>query len=86
MRKYFSVLFLLATLLGTLHHHHDTAKHDDCKVCTIASELSHADIPVETVYLSSLENYSQKILLAPKKFISLQRNTKLTARAPPYLF
>lgn len=84
-RKYLSIIFVFATLMGVFHHHHDLKQHNDCQICSIQSSIANADTPVDVVYLSQLDIASESIVV---KFINLHsKKTKnyLNARAPPYI-
>ena len=85
-RRYFSIVFVLATLLGSMHHHNDLKQHNDCQICTIQSNLSHADTPVDTLYLSDLILQAQTPIKILADLVTNNDQIRLTARAPPFLF
>ena len=83
LKKYFSIIFVLATLIGVLHHHNDLNIHNDCQICTIQSNIANADTPPNRVYVTELSNYSESIvstLLTPHADV---KQNPLNARAPP---
>jgi len=83
VKRYFSIIFIVATLLGVLHHHNDLRVHNDCKICIIQSNIVDGDIPITITYLSHLDIKSEKILPKPKILhISFFKST-LNSRAPP---
>jgi len=82
-RKYFSIVFILAIFMGVFHHHHDLKQHTDCQICTIQTNMANADMPSETLYLSSIDIFYENIIT---KLINLHTNkqqNQLQARAPP---
>ena len=84
-RKYLSIIFIFATLLGVFHHHNDLKQHNDCQICTIQSSIANADTPVDVLYLSNIEIIHESILT---KLVNLHSKTTqnfLNARAPPSL-
>jgi len=83
LKKYLSIVFVLATFMGVLHHHHDLKPHNDCQICTIQSNLESADTPTETLYISEIDLYSESILTPLCAFIDTQTYSTLNARAPP---
>ncbi|QOP45933.1 hypothetical protein [Sulfurimonas paralvinellae] len=83
LRKYFAIVFLLATLLGGLHHHNDLKQHNDCQICTIQSSLSHADTPSESFSLSDITLYSEATVGELAHAITNTAHINLHARAPP---
>lgn len=84
IRKYFSIVFVVATLLTAMHHHNDLKPHSECKICTIQSNIVNADTPVETLYLSELTINSQAIIIKPDIRDNTQLIKSLQARAPPF--
>jgi len=82
-RKYLSIVFIVATLMGVLHHHNDLKQHNDCKICTVQSSLAHADTPVDVVYLTRLDLFSESIVTKLTDLHSKLQKNSLNARAPP---
>ena len=80
--KYISILFILATFTGFLHQHNDLVQHDDCKICIIQHTLNTVDIPIDIVYITSLESYFQRYDFTPLFNFNRYINTS-KARAPP---
>ena len=60
--KFISIIFVFATMLASSHHHDDLQSHIDCQICTIENTLSHADTPIEPVYLSDISLSNTSIL------------------------
>ncbi len=85
LRKYFSIIFLVATLLGSMHHHNDLKQHNDCKICTIKASMANADTPVDVVYLSELEIFHEAIVAELENLTAKKFFNPLNARAPPHL-
>ena len=83
LRKYFTVIYLLATLLGVLHHHNDFKQHNDCKICLVKSNLAHADTPDDTAFLPPVDFISEPALGRHFVIVITARPTSLLARAPP---
>jgi len=83
IKKYFSIVFIVATLLGVLHYHHDLKQHNDCQVCTISSELLNADTPTANIYFSELQSYSEPIVTLLRTIVTIQLNSTFNGRAPP---
>jgi len=86
LKKYLSIVFVLALFAGSFHQHtHDENfdAHDECQICTIATNLLNSDAPKEVIYLSKLEIKSEGII---SKLVTLHLHTNenlLLARAPP---
>ena len=83
LRKYFAVVFVVATLLGSMHHHNDLKQHNDCQICTVQSSLSHADTPVDTLYLSDIKLISEATVTDLSHLIVNSAHISLHSRAPP---
>ena len=83
LKKYFSIVFVVATLMGVFHHHNDLKTHADCQICTIQSSIADADTPVETLYLTPLKQISEATLTSLEKPLQKEHLTPLIARAPP---
>ena len=83
LKKYLSIVFILALFVGSFHHHDDTIAHDDCQICTIHSNLLNADLPTEVHYLTQIEIRPEAIQTNLLN-LHLDTTTKLLhARAPP---
>ncbi len=85
LKQYFSIVFLLASLFGALHHHNDLQKHSDCQICTIQSNIVDADTPAETFYLTELSLVSDVIVAQSPEFFTLYTQNQHHSRAPPKL-
>jgi len=83
VRKYFSIVFVLATLLSGMHHHNDLKQHNNCQICTLQSSLSHADTPVETLYVQEITFQAQTPIATLSNLVASAAQIALTARAPP---
>jgi hypothetical protein len=83
-RKYLSIVFAVATLMGAMHHHNDLKQHSDCKICTVQSNIAHADTPVDAVYLTQLDIYRESITTQLVSLHSKTVQSTLHARAPPF--
>ena len=82
-RKYLSIIFVIATFMGVFHHHNDLKQHNDCKICTIQSSIANADTPVDTVYITKLEIFSESIATAFASLHVQKIYNPEKARAPP---
>jgi len=83
LSRYFSIIFIIATLMGVFHHHDDLKQHSDCQICTIQNTIANSDIPVEVIYLTKLENLSESIISIPTNLHIKKIQNPLNARAPP---
>ncbi len=83
LRKYFSIVFVVATLLSVLHHHDDIEVHNDCQICVVQSNIVNGDIPETVEYFTDLQLKSEAILAFFEDLYSRQNFIKLQARAPP---
>ena len=83
MKKYFTVIFVLATLASVLHHHNDVRVHNDCQICIIQSNILNGDIPSDTLCLSKIEISSEAVSTELKTLYIWQTYKKLQTRAPP---
>jgi len=85
LQKYFSIIFLVASLLGSMHYHNDLQQHNDCKICTIQASMAHADTVVYVSYVSHLDIFHEAIIKQPVSFYSTEFINPLNARAPPHI-
>ena len=84
LKKYFSVILFLSLLLSVTHHHNDLKQHNDCKICTLQSNISNVDTPLEVNYLSDIDIIFEKILFI-SIFIYIEKfKNNLHQRAPPF--
>lgn len=84
LKKYFSIIFVLATFMGVFHHHEDHKQHNDCQVCTIQSNIANADTPTDIDYLSNIELFSEVVITKLPNIHESQEFILLKARAPPF--
>ncbi len=84
-KNYFSIIFVVATLMGVFHHHDNLKPHNDCQICTIQSSIADADTPVEKFYLTSLKLEVEATLAPLFSLIQKESYTYLQARAPPFI-
>ena len=83
LSKYISIIFVLATLMGSMHHHDDLLSHSDCQICTIQNTLSDSDTPSDTTYLQKISLQSEVIATRLDSFEYKLCSTTLHSRAPP---
>ena len=84
-RKYLSIIFILATLVGVFHHHDDLKQHNDCQICLLQSNIANADTPVDVVYLSQLDIAHEAIVVKLANLHGKRIKNTLNARAPPHI-
>ena len=83
LKHLLSIVFVVATLLSSMHQHNDFKPHTDCQICTLQHNFSNGDTPTEALYLQEIANFSSPIIA---ELFSLHVSTLLTtlnARAPP---
>ena len=83
IRKYFSIVFILATLVGVMHHHDDAQTHSDCQICVIQSNIVDGDVPVYSPYLSDIQIFSEAVITELHTLYIRKNLEKLHSRAPP---
>ena len=83
LSKYISIIFVLATFMGSVHHHNDLKSHSDCQICTIQNTIADSDTPVETTYLQELSLQSEAVTTRLDSFEYKQVAATLHSRAPP---
>lgn len=84
LRTLLGILFIVATLLGAMHHHEDLKSHNDCQVCALQLDLLDGDIPSEPVYLQEISSYSSPIIVQQKILHVTLVPSNTSARAPPF--
>lgn len=84
-KRYFSIIFVLATLMGIFHTHHDLKPHNDCQICTIQSGISDADTPTDSFCLTRLSLIPEVISTRLPVLNTAKLNSTKQARAPPIL-
>lgn len=82
-RKYFAILFVLATLMSVFHHHSDMQLHEDCQICLLQSNISDADMPNESDYVGKIQKISYDLEVVAFLFDKRSNYTSLYPRAPP---
>ncbi len=85
IKKYLSIVFLLAIFTASFHHHDDVSKHNSCQICTIISSINNADIPTEVIYFTQLSLLHEVITTYVPSFHLSLTNTTFHSRAPPHL-
>jgi len=83
--QYISIIFIIATFMGSLHHHNDMQEHNDCKVCTIQHNIVDIDTPVTVNYVQLFTIASATPLINLQNSLEKNLNFSLNARAPPSL-
>ncbi|MFK5938929.1 MAG: hypothetical protein QM497_11095 [Sulfurimonas sp.] len=85
LRRYFNIIFVLATLMGVFHHHNELKQYNDCQICIVQSNLDHVDTPDVVQYLTKLELFSESVVtLSTIPHVESVHNY-LKARAPPQI-
>ena len=82
--KYISIIFILATFMGSFHYHNDIQEHTDCQICTVQHNVSDIDTPADVNYLTLLSIKSESILTCLDTFSIQKRFFHFSARAPPF--
>ena len=85
VRKYFSIVLLLASFMGSFHHHHNGLQHSDCQICTIAASIADADTPLEAHYLTELSLKSEATLASLQTATLSFVQNHYKSRAPPHI-
>jgi len=77
-----AVLFLVAVLLGSIHHHHDLQDHPNCAICVVAHHpgIETAAPSPPAVFPPALPVLFGLLVLAA---VFARPNTTLRSRAPP---
>jgi len=83
LQKYFAIVLLFSSFMGTFHHHNDLKVHHDCQICTIQSNMANADTPVDVVYFTTLNIFVDPIVKKLGTLHSKIVTNPLKARAPP---
>ncbi len=82
-RKYLVFLFMLASLLGALHHHDDLNAHPDCQICVIKANLAGADLPAPVSAPDLLFAAYEAVAGIPQELPLPGVPLPIDARAPP---
>jgi len=83
LNKYLSIIFVLTTFMGGFHHHQDSQTHDNCQICVVQSNIFDMDIPLETVYFTKLDLFTQAVYTNFTTQRTNKEQNTLNARAPP---
>jgi hypothetical protein len=81
--KYISIIFMIATFMGSLHHHNDLQEHNNCQICTISHNVANIDTPIDVNYLVLFTIVSEATLASLPNFQIEKQKLTFSARAPP---
>ena len=84
-RKYFSIIFIIATFIGIFHHHNDFKPHPECKICLLQANISNANTPTDVVNLPHIDIASESIIIKLVTLHSKRVKNQLKIRAPPLI-
>jgi len=82
-RNILSIIVLVSTLMGAMHHHNDLKSHSDCQICTISASVTNIDTPSDVVYLTPLTLFHEATLSQLPCFTSKHISSYNNSRAPP---
>jgi len=82
-KKYFVIIFIIATFMGVFHHHNDFKQHLDCKIHLLKTNLAAIDTPVEVAYLTQLSVVSDAVVTPLFNLHSDLNQKSFHSRAPP---
>ena len=83
LRNILSIIVLVSTLMGAMHHHNDLKSHNDCQICSISSSVTDIDTPSDVVYLTPLTLVHEATLSQLPIFTSKHIGSYKNSRAPP---
>ena len=83
LRNILSIIVLVSTLMGAMHHHNDLKSHSDCQICSISSSVTDIDTPSDVVYLTALTLVHEATLSQLPIFTSKHIGSFNNPRAPP---
>ena len=83
LRNILSIIVLVATLMGVMHHHNDLKSHSDCQICTVSSSVTDIDTPSDVVYLTQLTLLHEATFSQLPYFTSKHIGSFNNPRAPP---
>jgi len=86
LKRYFSIIFIIATLMSVFHHHNDLKLHSDCKICVVSSSIMNADTPVKVSYITKLNITTEPIITKLYSLCIKFTQNNISLRAPPYIF
>jgi len=81
--KYISIIFVIATFVGSLHQHNDFQEHNDCQICTISHNVSDINTPTDINYLTLFTVLSEATLANLPNLQIEKHFFTFSARAPP---
>ena len=81
--KYISIIVMLASFMGSFHHHNDLKQHNDCKICTIQHNVTDIDTPADVTYLTLFTIHSEATIARLINFQVEENHFTFSARAPP---
>lgn len=81
--KYLSIIFILASMMGSLHHHNDMQVDNDCQICTISHNVIDIDTPTDLNYFTLLSKISEAPISSLKSLQIQEKQLSFSARAPP---
>ena len=82
-KRYLGIVFIVATLMGSFHHHNDLKQHNNCPICIINANLFSGDETPKVTYLQDIEFISEAITKALKTLHDIKLVKSLKARSPP---
>jgi len=83
IKKYFSVIFITATLISVFHQHGDLKLHTDCQICVLQSSVENVDTPSETAYFTKLDIFQDNLSLTYTNSYYKTFIYSTQTRAPP---
>ena len=83
LRNILSIIVLVSTLMGAMHHHNDLKSHSDCQICAISASVTNIDTPSDVVYLTPLTLLHEATLSQLPYFTSKHIGSHNNSRAPP---
>ncbi len=86
LKRYFSIIFIVATFMSVFHHYNDLKLHSDCKICAVSSSILNADIPTKISYITKLNITAEPIVIKLYSLCIKFTQKNITLRVPPYTF
>jgi len=81
--RYISIIFIIATFMGSLHHHDDLRTHSDCQICSIQHNVADIDTPIDVSYLTLFSATSEATFVSLENLQTKKQQLTFSARAPP---
>ena len=81
--KYISIIFVIATFMGSFHHHDDLQEHSNCQICIVSHNVADIDTPTDVSYLTLFSNPSEATLSSLESLQTQHNQLFFSARAPP---